>query len=57
MSSGKNPDDVQPEYDLAKLGKGTRGKYFKRYQAGTSVGVIDDGDQRSRRKPKKQGRR
>jgi len=57
MSSGKNSDDVRPEYDLAKLGKGTRGKYFKRYQAGTSVSVIDDGDQRSRRKPKKQGRR
>lgn len=54
MSSGKN-SDVQPEYDLAKLGKGTRGKYFKRYQSG--VGVIDEGDQRSRRKPKKQGRR
>ena len=57
MSSGKNPDDIQPEYDLAKLGKGTRGKYFKRYQAGTSVRVIDDRDQSSRRKPKKQGRR
>ena len=57
MSSGKNSDDVQPEYDLAKLGKGTRGKYFKRYQGGTSAGVIDNGDQRPRRKPKKQGRR
>jgi len=57
MSSGKDSDDVQPEYDLAKLGKGTRGKYFKRYQRGTSVTVTDDGDQRSRRKPKKQARR
>jgi len=41
MSSGKKSDDVRPEYDLAKLGKGARGKYFKRYQQGSNVVVID----------------
>ncbi len=41
MSTGNKADDVQPEYDLAKLGKATRGKYFKRYQQGSNVVVID----------------
>jgi hypothetical protein len=41
MSTGKKSDDVQPEYDLATLGKATRGKYFKRYQQGSNVVVID----------------
>lgn len=41
MSTGHKPDDVQPEYDLAKLGKPTRGKYYKRYQRGSNVVVID----------------
>ena len=57
MSSGKNPDDIQPEYDLAKLGKGTRGKYFKRYQESTNAVVIDGEEKRVRRKPKGQRRR
>ena len=56
MSSGKNSDDVRPEYDLAKLGKGTRGKYFKRYQAHSTV-TIDSDKGRPRRKPKAQRRR
>jgi len=56
MSSGKNSDDVQPEYDLAKLGKATRGKYFKRYQARSKV-AIDSDEARPRRKPKTQPRR
>lgn len=55
MSSGKNSDDVQAEYDLAKLGKATRGKYFKRYQARSDV-AIDGDDARPRRKPKAQRR-
>ena len=29
-------DDLRPEYDLAKL-KGVRGKYAKRFQAGTNL--------------------
>jgi hypothetical protein len=41
MSSGKKPDDVRPEYDLATLKSGARGKYFKRYQQGSNVVVID----------------
>ena len=38
-STGK--DDLRPEYDLSKLGKGERGKYFKRYSEGSNVVVID----------------
>ena len=41
MSSGKKPDDVRPEYDLASLKNGERGKYFKPYQQGSNVVVID----------------
>src|SRR5687768_8904197 len=39
MSSGKKSDDVRSEYDLAKLGKGSRGKYFERYQQGSNVAI------------------
>lgn len=41
MNRGKKGDDMRPEYDLTKLGKGTRGKYFKRFQKGSNVVVID----------------
>ena len=41
MSSGKKPDDVRPEYDLATLKNGERGKYLKRYERGSNVVVID----------------
>ena len=41
MNSGKKGDDVRSEYDLEKLGKATRGKYFKRYQKRSNVVVID----------------
>ena len=41
MSSGKKPDDVRPEYDVATLKNGERGKYSKRYQQGSNVVVID----------------
>lgn len=40
MSSTES-DDLRPEYDLDKLGKGVRGKYYQRYQEGTNVVVID----------------
>ena len=40
MSTTDN-DDLRPEYDLSKLGKGVRGKYAKRYNEGTNVVVID----------------
>jgi hypothetical protein len=41
MSSGKKPDDVRPEYVLATLKNGGRGKYLKRYQQGSNVVLID----------------
>jgi len=41
MSNRDKDDDLRPEYDLAKLGKGVRGKYFKRLQEGSNVVVID----------------
>ena len=41
MSSSDKNDDLRPEYDLAKLGKGVRGKYLERYQEGRNVVAID----------------
>ena len=41
MSSGKKPDDVRSEYDVANLQNGERGKYLRRYQQGSNVVVID----------------
>ena len=39
--SDTDKDDLRPEYDLAKLGKGVRGKFFKRYNERSNVVVID----------------
>jgi hypothetical protein len=39
--SSTDKDDLRSEYDLGKLGKGVRGKYFKRYSEGSNVVVID----------------
>lgn len=33
-------DDLRPEYDLASLRGGVRGKYLKRYQAGTNLALL-----------------
>ena len=41
MSSGKKPDDLRAEYDLATLKNGERGKYSRRYQQGSNLVVID----------------
>jgi hypothetical protein len=41
MSNSDKDDDLRPEYELAKLGKGVRGKYIKRYPEGSNVVVID----------------
>jgi hypothetical protein len=41
MSNSDEDDDLRPEYDLAKLGKGVRGKYFERYRDGSNVVAID----------------
>lgn len=41
-SKVKGSDDLRPEYDLRQLFKdGTRGKYAKRYHAGTNVVLLD----------------
>jgi hypothetical protein len=43
MKKGKTKpkeDDLRPEYDLSKLQGGVRGKYFKRYQAGTNLALL-----------------
>jgi hypothetical protein len=44
MKTGKNKanDDSRPEYDLRQLLKGgVRGKYAKRYHAGTNLVLLD----------------
>jgi hypothetical protein len=38
----KMSDELRPEYDLARLLKnGVRGKYAKRYHAGTNLVLLD----------------
>ena len=37
----KRPDELRPEYDLAALGQGVRGKYYKRATAGTNLVLLD----------------
>jgi hypothetical protein len=38
----KTNDDLRPEYDLTQLLKGgVRGKYAKRYHAGTNLVLLD----------------
>ena len=42
MKHDKINDDLRPEYDLRRLLKGgVRGKYAKRYQAGTNLVLLD----------------
>lgn len=36
----KLTDELRDEYDLTKLGDGVRGKYLKRYQAGTNLVLL-----------------
>jgi hypothetical protein len=33
-------DDLRPEYDLAELKGGVRGKYLARYRAGTNLALL-----------------
>ncbi len=33
-------DDLRPEYDLATLQGGTRGKHLKSYRAGTNLALL-----------------
>ena len=34
-------DDLREEYDLTRLGKGVRGKYYQRAMAGNNLVLID----------------
>jgi hypothetical protein len=33
-------DDLRPEYDIAELKGGVRGKYLERYRAGTNLALL-----------------
>lgn len=35
------PNDIRPDYDFAKMKGGVRGKYAKRYRAGTNLVLLD----------------
>lgn len=37
----KKTDELRPEYDLAKLKGGVRGKYYERARAGTNLVLIE----------------
>jgi len=37
----KNSDTLRAEYDLSALGRGVRGKYFRRATSGTNLVLID----------------
>jgi hypothetical protein len=43
MKKGKakrNDDELRSEYDLSQLKGGVRGKYLKRYRAGTNLALL-----------------
>ena len=40
-SSSSRTDDLRPEYDLASLKAGVRGKYYRRATAGTNVVLLE----------------
>jgi len=37
----KSTNDMRPEYDFASMKGGVRGKYAKRYRAGTNLVLLD----------------
>lgn len=37
----KSTNDMRPEYDFASMKGGVRGKYAKRYRAGTNLILLD----------------
>ncbi len=39
-NANSSKDDLRTEYDLTKLKGGVRGKYFKRYRAGTNLALL-----------------
>ena len=40
-SAKQRRDDLRPEYDLARLEGGVRGKYYKQATAGTNLVLLD----------------
>jgi len=40
-ASRKSANDMRPEYDFASMKGGVRGKYVKRYRAGTNLVLLD----------------
>lgn len=40
-ASRKSIEDMRPEYDFASMKGGVRGKYVKRYRAGTNLVLLD----------------
>jgi hypothetical protein len=36
-ASSRQEDDLRPEYDFSSLKGGVRGKYYRRFQAGTNI--------------------
>jgi len=41
ISAESMKDELRPEYDLAQLRGGVRGKYYRRAKAGTNLVLID----------------
>lgn len=39
-SDNSQDDDLRPEYDLTELKGGVRGKYLKKYRAGTNLALL-----------------
>jgi len=37
----RTEDELRPEYDLAQLGRGVRGKYYRQARAGTNLVLIE----------------
>jgi len=36
-TTSRQSDDLRPEYDFSSLKGGVRGKYYRRFQAGTNI--------------------
>lgn len=41
MKNDEMQDDLKPEYTKEQLGKGTRGRFYKSYQSGTNLVLLD----------------
>ena len=41
MKKDKSEDDLRPEYKREDLGKGVRGKYFKDYEVGHNLVLLE----------------